>query len=239
MIGKFDAKIKDYGTSETKGGNPQVFIKFGFEHEGAAKELTWYGSFVGGAKDITLKTLIYCGLAPQNFGNLVNFKNGIQSQMLDMNKVLNIDVQEEPKQDGSGMQTRIQWVNDPASGPAIKKIDEAKNAQFFGSMGFDGDLIRLAGEIGVPLNNGGSNTMGQNQNMNQNQGQNFFNNGQVQNQGNQNNVQAANNGQNQANQYGQANPGQNNVGNGSAQNASTFNQNTQGHPNSAGFQAPF
>lgn len=227
MIGIFQAQIKDYGTSETKSGNPQVWIKFGFEHEGAAKELTWYGSFVGGAKDITLKTLIYCGLQPQFYNQLVNFRNGVQSGMLDLNKILNIDVQEEPKQDGSGMRTVIQWVNDPNLAPAAKKIDEAKNAQFFGQMGFDGDLVRLAGELGVPLNNGSNATMGnapQNQNMNPHNQQNMnqgynqqqnFNQGQNMNQGQQNfnqqqnaPAQTQNNGQQNFNQ-GQ---GQNNGG---------------------------
>jgi hypothetical protein len=207
MIGVFQGTIKDYGVSETKSGNPQVFVKFGFEHEGAAKELTWYGSFVGGAKDITLKTLIYCGLSPQMFSQLVNLRNGVASNMLDLNKVLNLDVQEEPKQDGSGMRTVIQWVNDPNSSPAIKKIDEAKNAQYFGSMGFDGDLVRLAGELGIPMNNGGNQNMNQNnqmQNQNMNQGQNFNQQQNTQQNVNQNNNQNQN--------MNQQNNGQNNGG---------------------------
>lgn len=233
MIGVFSAKIKDYGTSETKSGNPQVFIKFGFEHEGAAKELTWYGSFVGGAKDITLKTLIYCGLQPQMYNQLVNFRNGVASNMLDLNKVLNIDVQEEPKMDGSGMRTVIQWVNDPNLAPAAKKIDEAKNAQFFGQMGFDGDLVRLAGELGVPLNNGGQATMGapmnqqnmnphNNQNMNANMNQNM---GQTQQ-------------QNFAPQTQQQNMNQGQQNFNQQQNAPAQTQNNQGQ-NGNGFAAPF
>lgn len=235
MIGVFQGTIKDYGVSETKSGNPQVFVKFGFEHEGAAKELTWYGSFVGGAKDITLKTLIYCGLAPQFFSQLVNLRNGVASNMLDLNKVLNLDVQEEPKQDGSGMRTVIQWVNDPNSSPAIKKIDEAKNAQYFGSMGFDGDLIRLAGELGIPLNNGGNATMGnqaQNQNMNphnnQMQNQNM---NQGQNQGQMNMNQGQNQNMNQQQNF-QQNVNQNN-------GQQNMNQNQGQGQNNGGFSAPF
>ena len=228
MIGVFQGTIKDYGVSETKSGNPQVFVKFGFEHEGAAKELTWYGSFVGGAKDITLKTLIYCGLAPQMFSQLVNLRNGVASNMLDLNKVLNLDVQEEPKQDGSGMRTVIQWVNDPNSSPAIKKIDEAKNAQYFGSMGFDGDLVRLAGELGIPMNNGGNQNMNQNnqmQNQNMNQGQ---------NQGQMNMNQGQNQNMNQNQNFNQQQNTQQNVN----QNQN-MNQN-QGQNNNGGeFSAPF
>jgi hypothetical protein len=232
MIGVFQGTIKDYGVSETKSGNPQVFVKFGFEHEGAAKELTWYGSFVGGAKDITLKTLIYCGLSPQMFSQLVNLRNGVASNMLDLNKVLNLDVQEEPKQDGSGMRTVIQWVNDPNSSPAIKKIDEAKNAQYFGSMGFDGDLVRLAGELGIPMNNGGNQNMNQNnqmQNQNMNQGQ---------NQGQMNMNQGQNQNMNQNQNFNQQQNTQQNVNQNNNQNQN-MNQQNNGQNNGGGFSAPF
>jgi len=232
MIGVFQGTIKDYGVSETKSGNPQVFVKFGFEHEGAAKELTWYGSFVGGAKDITLKTLIYCGLAPQMFSQLVNLRNGVASNMLDLNKVLNLDVQEEPKQDGSGMRTVIQWVNDPNSSPAIKKIDEAKNAQYFGSMGFDGDLMRLAGELGIATNGGNNQAQNQNQNMNMNQNNQMQN--QNMNQGQNQGQMNMNQGQNQ-NMNQQQNTQQNNMNNNQNQN---MNQNN-GQNNNGGFSAPF
>ena len=220
MIGVFQGTIKDYGVSETKSGNPQVFVKFGFEAEGAAKELTWYGSFVGGAKDITLKTLIYCGLAPQMFSQLVNFRNGVASNMLDLGKVLNLDVQEEPKQDGSGMRTVIQWVNDPNSSPAIKKIDEAKNAQYFGSMGFDGDLMRLAGELGIATNGGGQAQSNGQQQTNNNNGQTNMNQNQNVNQNQQ-----------------QQNTQQNNMNNN--QNQNTNQQQNNGQNNNGGFSAPF
>lgn len=211
MFGVFDAKIKEYGVSEANNGNPQVFIAFNFEFEGAQKTLTWYGSFAGGAKKITLKSLIACGLQPQHYGQLVKLHDGVNSGLLDLNKTLSIDVQQEPKQDGSGMRTVVAWVNDPAMAPAIKKIDAAKNAQFFGSMGFEQDLVNLANELNIPLNNGGQATMVNQMNMQNN---------------NPHNQQGFNmgNGQSHATQYNQANNGQSNSGNGFAQNVSNFNQ---------------
>jgi len=132
MIGKFQGKVKDYGVSETNAGNPQVYVQVQFEHEGAQKELTWYGSFVGGAKEITLRSLLACGLKPQHFGQLVNLRNGATSGMLDLNKAIEIDVHEEPKYDDpTKMVTKVKWLNDPNFAPQIQKIDEAKNAQFF------------------------------------------------------------------------------------------------------------
>lgn len=226
MFGKFNGNITDYGVSESQAGNPQVFITFAFECEGAQKTMSWYGSFAGGAKDITLKTLIYCGLQPQHYNQLVNFKNGTMSNMLDLSKVLELDIQEEPDyKDPTKMRSKINWVNDPASAPQIKKIDEAKNAQFFGSMGFDGDLIRLAGDMGLSLNNGMNANMGAPQNHNVNTQQNFQ-------APPQNNAPAPQNNYNQ-NQMPPQNNGQQNF------NAPAPQNNGQAPVNGQGFKAPF
>jgi len=237
MIGKFLGKIKDYGVSESTAGNPQVFISFEFEHDGASKTMSWYGSFAGGAKDITLKTLIYCGLMPQFYNQLVNLKNGIAANMLDLNKVLELDIQEEPSyKDPSKIVSKINWVNDPNSAPQIKKIDEAKNAQFFGTMGFDGDLIRLATEMGISLNNGANATMGANQNM---QNTNPHNQ-QMQNQNQQMNTQQ-NQGQNQQQNFDQQanNQQMNTQQNQQMNNQQMNNQQTQGQNTNGTFKAPF
>jgi len=240
LVGKHSAKIKDYGVSTTSAGNPQVYIQFEFSYQddnGAtvAKTLTWYGSFVGGAKEITEKTLIYCGLMPQNFANLINLKQGVASNLLDTNRQMEIDVQQEPKQGGSGMRTVVQWVNNPEMAPQVKKIDDALNTQYFGQYGqqFAGDLNRLATEMGL-MNGGGNqnmntqnnqmqnvNTMGNQQSFNQNQNQNM-NQNQNQNNGQQN-FNQQNNGQNM-NQNQNQNMNQ--------------NQGNQGN-NGAGFKAPF
>lgn len=232
MIGNFLGKITDYGISETKSNKPQVFVKFTFPFEQGTSSLTWFSGFVGGQKDITLKALLDMGFAPGS--QLMALAQGPMSGLLNMDKDLSLDVQEEMKQDGSGMRTLIQWVNDPArSGGGVKTVDENKAGQMLGGMDFEGDLVRLAGEMGInPAQNGGQN-LGQNQNQNVNQNQNQNMNGQNnqnmnqnmngQNMG-QNNAQGANNGSNQATPSNQ-----NNQNNGYAQNASNFNngQNNQ------------
>jgi len=244
MQGIFNGKIKEYGVSETNAGNPQIFISFEVldqETGNVLKTMSWFGSFVGGAKDITLKTLIACGLMPQNFGSLVNFKDGVASNMLDLNKVLSLDIQEEPKYDDpSKTVSKIQWVNDPNSAPQIKKVDEAKNAQFFGNGAFAQDLISLAGEMGLPLNNGQGAQMGNpgfNNNMNQNM--NMNNNGQMnqgQQQMNMNQGQNMNANMNQGQQMNNNGQGQQQQ----QQQQQNVNNNGQQNTNANGdFQAPF
>ena len=173
------AKIKSYTVSEAKNGNPQVAIQFNvLMPDGSQKTLSWYGSFSGGAKDITLKALIICGL--KDFRGLKNLVNGVASGLLDCTKELVLVAEDEMyrKESGAmGTRTNVKFINDPAMAPQIKKIDPAKNVQFFNTMGFDQDLMRISGEMEVPLNGG------QVQNPNQNQNQNHnVNQGQSQNQ---------------------------------------------------------
>ena len=221
-VGKYPAKIQEYGVSEAKNGNPQVYINLNITVDGVVKVKTWYGSFAGGAKDITLKTLIGCGLQPQNYAQLQNLVNGVQSGMLDTTKELEADIQHDVDQNGKPRET-VAWLNDPLSAPGPKKIDMAKNQQFFASMGFDQDLMRLASSMGLPLNNGQNATMGTpNQGMNnfqtmgQNQQQQNFQQNFAQNQnppmdmGNQN----MNMGQQNFQQQTPPNPGQQNAGTG-------------------------
>jgi hypothetical protein len=152
MHGIFDAKIKSYGTTTTNAGSPNLWVDFEFQHDGATKTKKWFSGFVGGQKDITYKSLLAMGLAPQNFGRLQEFMNGVASNLLDMNKMLTIDIQEEPDyKDPSKIVSKIKWVNDPNQAPQIAKIDEATNAQFFGSMNCEGELMAMAQTMGLQM----------------------------------------------------------------------------------------
>lgn len=149
MIGKFMATVSDYGLMESKNGSLQTWVEFSFDHEGAKKNLTWYGSFTGGAKEITLKALVIMGLNSNYFNNLMPFNDGPQSNALNIGKLYEIDVQEEPDQNGK-MQTRVKWINDPENPTHLKKrLDQAGLAKFAPGMNFGGDLIAIAQEIGL------------------------------------------------------------------------------------------
>ena len=58
MIGTFNAKIKDYGfTNPKEGKTPSVMVVFNYENEGDVFKITWFGSFNGGAREFTTRTL--------------------------------------------------------------------------------------------------------------------------------------------------------------------------------------
>jgi len=145
MFGKFNAKIKDYGLALSKEKHLQVNVQFEFPlTEGGMQELTWYGSFTGGAKDITLKTLITLGLTPNNFSRLTkDFNKGPSSLLLNTSKEYVINVVEEPRQDDPTKTiTKINYIIDPEFSGA-KKLTEQEQAQYVGTLSFEAELVRL------------------------------------------------------------------------------------------------
>lgn len=250
MIGKYVAKIVDYGLNKTQGGKPQAVVQFGFEHDGQAKTFTWYGTLApdndGKRKgiEITLKALYAMGMTMQTVGRLsTDFFEGPKTGILDMTKDLSIELQEEPSQNDPGkMQTRVQWVNDPNDTYVIKKLAASDAVQVMSGLNFEGDFHKIAqekagkqgGQTQGQTNQG--QTQGQNQNYNQNQNQNY---NQNQNQNQQQNFNNGNQNQNynNGNQNQNYNNGNQNQGQNSNQNQGNNGQQTNQGGN--GFKAPF
>jgi len=63
--GHYTATILSHAIGETKSGNPQAIVTFGFEANGPQK-ITYYGSFSEKAMQYTIKNLITCGLKGNN-----------------------------------------------------------------------------------------------------------------------------------------------------------------------------
>lgn len=222
MNGKFNAKIKDYTTSESSNGNVQIAIQFNVEVDGGEKTMSWYGYLTEKAKKQTLITLINCGLESRNFNQLHKLIDGVQSGLLDTNKAMSLEIQQEPSSNSDGspkfddngnaiMRDVIRWVNDPARAPKIEKLDAGKNSQFFQSQGFGNDLQAILADMGGDKNTGSMPNNGQGMNNQNNgynnQGQNNqgYNNNQGQNYNNQNNgYNGQNNSQNNNQGYNNA-----------------------------------
>lgn len=113
--GQYVAKIISHGISETKNGAPQATIQFGFDVEGHQRRLTWYGSFKEGkAREITLKTLLECGLKGNN-----------PAGDLEIGKEMYITVDDETGEDGK-VRTKVKWVNSLGGVKNLLDTDLAK-----------------------------------------------------------------------------------------------------------------
>lgn len=156
MTGVFEGKIVDYGVSLTSSDKPQVFITGEFMADGETKKMTWYGQLTGKGTDITMRTLLYCGLAPNDAGKLNTLEKGPVSGLLDTEKQMSFDVQQETYYTKEGTpkeKTFIKWINDPQLAPTVRRIDESANNAFFGENDnkFTADIQRLAQSLGVPM----------------------------------------------------------------------------------------
>lgn len=106
--GKYLARIVDYGIPETDKEHPQAAVRLAFETERGVRELTWYGSFHPNAVEITVDTLINCGLKGTNPAALLNGPDG---GALDMERELEIGV--EPHTYNGKTYDRVKWIGLP------------------------------------------------------------------------------------------------------------------------------
>lgn len=126
--GKFPAKILDWGirAPKSEGKDPTIQIVFEFaDGDGQAHEYSWYGSLHPNAKEITLKTLLICGLKNNlaSFDELVNFNAGSDGGALDTNKQLFVKIKMKQKYgapDGE-MVPEIAWVNDTEGAGGVQE----------------------------------------------------------------------------------------------------------------------
>ncbi len=97
--GTYEGTILSHAISQTKAGDPQAVIKFAIDVNGLPTPVTWFGSFkVGKAQEITIKTLITCGLKGNNPGG-----------DLEIGKKVKL-VLEEVIRDGK-TSVQVRWVN--------------------------------------------------------------------------------------------------------------------------------
>lgn len=122
--GRYPAKVVSHAITETKGGDPQAAIRFGFETSDGPKELTFFGSFKGGALEHTLKALVASGLKGNNPAGPLEIGKDV-SIVVEINKDIN-----------GNDRNVVRWVNQP--GGVTNKMDDmsakAKLEQYTGAV---------------------------------------------------------------------------------------------------------
>lgn len=120
--GQFIAKISNYGLQETSKGNVLAVIQFEFlDEESKKQKLSWRGSFNGGALEITLKTLLICGLVGNDPTVIAD---GPTSGTLNQEKEFSITVKHEYGQDGKAY-WKVAWVNEVGFSNLLNKAGAA------------------------------------------------------------------------------------------------------------------
>lgn len=151
--GYYEARIANYGVKKTKAGDPAPTIVFEVSVDGVKQRVFWQGSLKDGqARDITLKALAVCGF--KNVRSFANLADGISSGLLDMDKDVQITVEHETSQDGSGKRfARVRWVNEAGGGKFKDAIDLQEATVLMQGMNLEADFMRIAQEGGYKVSN--------------------------------------------------------------------------------------
>lgn len=139
--GRHAAKVTDYGISETKAGDPQVFVTFDVTFPTGEARMTWYGSFKAGkAQEITFKALQELGLT----GKVTDLSLGPDGGALLLGTEASVVVEEENRQDGQGTWFRIRWVNRPGNqAGAVQRSDAGAAKAKLAALGVDGAMAKF------------------------------------------------------------------------------------------------
>lgn len=151
--GYYEARIANYGIKKTKAGDPSPTIAFEVKVDGAAHVVFWQGSLKEGpGRDITLKALAACGFrAIKCFASLAN---GPASGLLDMAKNVQVTIEHEEAQDGSGKRyPRVKWVNEAGGQKFKDALNVSETVMLIQGMGIEVDFMRIAQENGYKISN--------------------------------------------------------------------------------------
>jgi len=146
--GTFDAKLVDYGMNVAKSGTLMILMKFELQDEQNSK-IVWQGHLKqGSAHDITLKSLLVCGLKTND---LEAVAEGPISGVLDMDKTVSIVVEMEAGEDGKSY-PRVKWINEVGGAGFKSQITKSDAIQKMNGMNLKGELMKLRQDTGYSTN---------------------------------------------------------------------------------------
>lgn len=143
--GKYTAKIIDAGLMATKKGDPMVTIRMGFtDEEKNAREMTWFGATIGGAREITVQTLIRLGFKSDDLSDVAFGK-----EQFEYEADYEIVVENEANLTGV-LVPKIKWINLPGSSAFREKMSKADAVKLCGGMSLKADFMDARQKLGKP-----------------------------------------------------------------------------------------
>jgi hypothetical protein len=145
--GKYPAKIIDFGIWKGKSGNPSAAVMFEYTTQaGEVKQITWFGSFNGGAREITVETLLRMGFTGTN-GAELNKGNG--SGVLNQAENAFEIVLENDTYNGKTT-CKVRYVNLPGGGGFREKMADGEANVLMGGLNLAGDFAAARAQAGAP-----------------------------------------------------------------------------------------
>jgi len=143
--GKYKAHIVDHGITKTKEGLPQVAVKFEIVETG--NSINWFGSFKGGAKEITAVNLARLGMKGVD-PSVLHRETDTAPLALDTETEFELVVENHTYNNKTN--PRIKFINRPGeSGGFGVKVDKAEVKSLFAGMNLGAKLIEARKKLGV------------------------------------------------------------------------------------------
>lgn len=144
--GTYPAKIVDFGLLKGKNGLPQCAVMFEYQlPEGGTDRITWFGSFNGGAKAITVEALVRMGFTGKN-GSELSKGNG--SGVLDQNKQFEIVVGDDTY--NGVTKSKVKFVNLPGGSGFREHMAEGEAGVLMGGLSLEADFMEARSHVGKP-----------------------------------------------------------------------------------------
>ena len=134
--GTYKAKIKDYGYSQKEGKDPSAMVQF-YLADDPQHTITWFGSFNGGARPITVKTLVETlGFSTDNPEDLYK---GIGSFVLNEDREYDLVIEDNT---WNGVtRSKIKYINISGQTRTMEKLDKSQTKVAIGGLKLKADFL--------------------------------------------------------------------------------------------------
>lgn len=136
--GSYPAKIIDYGIWKGAKG-PQAVVMFEYRMaDGQVKNITWFGSFNGGAREFTVESLVRMGFTGKNGAEL---NGGKGSNVLNESMEFEIVIDNETYQGKTN--ARVKFINLPGGSDRFrqKMAERGEAAVLMGGLNLEADFM--------------------------------------------------------------------------------------------------
>lgn len=139
--GKYTAKIVDADVWASTKNEPRAVLVFDFmNEEGNPRQLMWFGSLNGGAREITVETLVRCGFTGNDLADLNKGKEVLNEGPYE------IVVEMNTYEGKTG--PRIKYINAPGGGAFRERMQSADAVQLCSGLNLGADFMQARAKLG-------------------------------------------------------------------------------------------
>lgn len=143
--GKYVAHVIDADIWKNNKGNPVAVVAFGYtDDEGNPQQISWMGQTTGGAREITVNTLVLLGFSSNNLADLTRGKE-VFNHDSPYEIVLENEIYE------GKTRTRVKYVNLPGGSGFREKMSREEAVQLTAGLNLGADFMQARQKLGKPV----------------------------------------------------------------------------------------